>query len=54
MTNRSSALTPEISALITGALDTGNVLLDAAVTGIASRSCRFEAASSLTGYAGHP
>jgi len=31
MPNRSPALTPEISALITGALDTGNVLLLAAV-----------------------
>ena len=31
MTNSSSALTPEISALITGALDSGNVLLIAAV-----------------------
>lgn len=32
MTNSSSALTPEISALITGALDSGNVLLVAAVS----------------------
>jgi len=31
VTNSSSALTPEISALITGALDSGNVLLIAAV-----------------------
>ena len=31
MTNLSPALTPEISALISGALDTGNVLLVAAV-----------------------
>lgn len=31
MSNSSSALTPEISALVTGALDAGNVLLLAAV-----------------------
>ena len=45
MTNPSAALTPEIPALFSGALDTGNVLLVAAVDrDRASRCCRFGAA----------